>query len=439
MNIDKEEDIMIIEFIKTADLVPYANNSRTHTREQIEQVAASIREFGFTNPVLIDKDNGIIAGHARTLAAFKIGMGEVPCIRLSHLTEAQKKAYVIADNKLALNAGWDEDMLAKEIQDLVLEEFDLDLLGFNEEEMNHILNIDEKTIIVEDEPPWPKREAISKIGDIWVLGEHRLMCGDATNEGSIKKLVREDILKCIFTSPPYNMNAKMYEEYQDNLESKKYIEFNMKIIDEWVKHLKGYLYWNISYNKNSRWEFIEILHKLATKKDMKFLELIVWDKTKGMPIVSKKMLTRQYESIFLAGTEENVSNDMDMYYLGNTEDRAYFNKTTGKGITNYWRINPHGSQIDNHRACFPVRLPAKGIELVTREGDIVGDPFGGSGSTLIACEQLDRICYMMELDPIYIDVIVNRYVNFKQSDKGVVLIRDGKQYTYKEVFNGPVA
>ena len=120
---------MVIEFIKTADLIPYANNSRTHTREQIEQIAASIREFGFTNPVLIDKDNGIIAGHARTLAAFKIGMGEVPCIRLSHLTEAQKKAYVIADNKLALNAGWNEDMLAKEIQDLVLEEFDVGSWG----------------------------------------------------------------------------------------------------------------------------------------------------------------------------------------------------------------------------------------------------------------------------------------------------------------------
>ena len=163
VNIDKEEDIMVIEFIKTADLVPYANNSRTHTREQIEQVAASIREFGFTNPVLIDKDNGIIAGHARTLAAFKIGMGEVPCIRLSHLTEAQKKAYVIADNKLALNAGWDEDMLAKEIQDLVLEEFDLDLLGFNEEEMNHILNIDENTQIIEDEAPEPPKEPISKL------------------------------------------------------------------------------------------------------------------------------------------------------------------------------------------------------------------------------------------------------------------------------------
>ncbi|HZJ98558.1 MAG TPA: site-specific DNA-methyltransferase, partial [Tissierellaceae bacterium] len=255
-------------------------------------------------------------------------------------------------------------------------------------------------------------EPKAKLGEIYQLGRHRLMCGDATNEESVEQLIREDTLKCIFTSPPYNMNAKMYEEYQDNLESKKYIEFNIKIIDEWVKYLKGYLYWNISYNKNSRWEFIEILHKLATKKGMKFLELIVWDKTKGMPIVSKEMLTRQYESIFLAGIEENVSNDMDMYYLGNTEDRAYFNKTTGEGITNYWRINPHGSQLDNHQACFPVKLPAKGIKLVTKEGEIVGDPFGGSGSTLIACEQLDRSCYMMELDPKYIDVIISRWEKY---------------------------
>jgi len=194
---------MIIEFIKTADLVPYANNSRTHTREQIEQVAASIREFGFTNPVLIDKDNGIIAGHARTLAAFKIGMGEVPCIRLSHLTEAQKKAYVIADNKLALNAGWDEDMLAKEIQDLVLEEFDVDLIGFTAEELDDILNIDEKTQIIEDEAPEPKKEAVSKLGDLWLLGNHRLLCGDSTIIDDVDNLMDGNKADMVFTDPPY--------------------------------------------------------------------------------------------------------------------------------------------------------------------------------------------------------------------------------------------
>lgn len=326
------------------------------------------------------------------------------------LDKNREKALNIALNKIS--GEWDNDKLEKLLAELKETDLDIDITGFDFDEIDDILkdiegskednfNVEEALAII-DEPT-------TKLGDIWQLGKHRLMCGDSTNYEDIKKLMNNKVAKCLFTSPPYNMGANMYENYRDNLESEKYIDFNLNVIKSWLQFLKGYLFWNISYNRNSRWEFIEIMYRIIKETRMKFMELIVWDKGHGLPIVSKDMLTRQYEDILMIGDEDNISHDMELYYLATNEKRGYFNKKKGKGITNYWRVTTGGTQINNHKACFPVELPIKAIKLTTNVNDIVIDCFGGSGSTLIAAEQVNRVCYMMELDPKYCDVIIKRW------------------------------
>ena len=392
---------MEIHLFKINELRPYEKNPRIND-DAVEYVAKSIKEFGFKVPLVIDKNNVIVAGHTRLKAAKELGLEEVPCIIADDLSEEQIKAYRLADNKVTEFSEWDYDLLEAELSEIInidMSEFDFDLI--EEEDVEDNYDVDSKL----DEITEPK----CKKGQIYKLGDHRLMCGDSTNEEDVKRLMNGNIAKCLFTSPPYNMNAKLYNSYTDNLESKKYIDFNMNVANTWIKHLKGYLFWNISYNKNSRWEFIEIIYKIVKETGLRFMELIVWDKGHAMPITSKDMLTRQYEDILLVGDEEEMAKDMELYYLGTTEKRGYFNKKKGKGISNYWRIVTGNTQLDNHKACFPVKLPSQAIELTTDEGDIVVDCFGGSGTTLIASDQLNRICYTMELDPTYCDVIIDRW------------------------------
>lgn len=352
----------------------------------------------------------IIGGHQRYKVLKELGYNEVEC-SIVDLDKTKEKALNIALNKIS--GDWDNDKLELLLKELKEQDFDIELTGFNLDEIVEKFNneIAEDNFDVETktkEINVPK----TKLGDIYQLGNHRLMCGDSTQEADIRKLMEDKKAKCLFTSPPYNMASQMYKSYEDNLESQIYIEFNLNVVKAWTNYLKGYLFWNISYNKNSRWEFIEIIYKLLKETNLKFMELIVWDKGHAMPIVSQDMLTRQYEDILLLGNEEEMARDMELYYLGNTEERAYFNKTKGKGITNYWRITTGNTQLENHKACFPVKLPSRAIELTTNKNDIVIDCFGGSGTTLIACEQLNRSCYMMELDPVYCDVIIKRWEQF---------------------------
>jgi len=208
------------------------------------------------------------------------------------------------------------------------------------------------------------------------------------------------------------MNAKMYQNYKDNLKSQEYIEFNLEVINLIKDYLKGFIFWNVSYNKNSRWEFLEILSRMVKETGLQFLEMIIWNKKRAMPITSTKMLTRQYEDILLAGDPDAIKEDMEIYFCGENDKGAYFNKKTRKGITNYWEISVNKTQLENHSACFPVNLPLKGILLMSEQGGVVLDPFGGSGSTLIAAEKAKRKCFMIELDPIYCDVIVKRWEIF---------------------------
>ena len=391
-----------IEYLPIKKLKIDGRNARKHQDYDVNQIAISIKKYGFDDPIGIwGKENLIVEGHGRLAAAKKMKMEKVPCIRLDHLTEEERREYAIIHNKSAELSEWDFDKLEDELKDLNFDDFDINW-GLEEDEIE----------IVEDEIPEvdEDNEPKSKEGDLYILGNHRVLCGDSTNEENIKRLFGDEKAKCLFTSPPYNIGGGMYETYKDNLESKKYIDFNLDIYKKWQKHIKGYIFWNISYNKNSRWEFIEILYRIVKETGMKFLELIVWDKGWAMPICSKDGLTRQYEDILMMQTEE--MEEMDLYYVGTNESKAVFNKKKGKGISNYWKISNQNTQLKNHKACFPVGLPAKAIQLTTDKGDIVCDCFGGSGSTLIACEQLERKCYTCELDPKYVDVIIERWEKF---------------------------
>ena len=245
-----------------------------------------------------------------------------------------------------------------------------------------------------------------------IKGAHFLLCGDATKEEDVARLMGGGYGKLIFTSPPYNMGGGMYETYEDNLKKEEYISFNIKVLSNFQKFLKGFVFWNISYNKNAKDSFIEIIYRIIKETGLKFLELIVWNKKHAMPITSKEAMTRQYEDIFLMGDEENIQKDLELFFCGRNDKRAWFNKKTNKGITNYWEVGTNKTQLENHLACYPVALPVKGILLMSDKDDIVIDPFGGSGSTLIACEKTNRICYMSELDPKYCDVIIKRWEDY---------------------------
>ena len=301
--------LMQIRQIAIGELRPYKNNPRKN-EQAVDKVLASIKEFGFKVPVIIDKDNVIVTGHTRYKAALQLGLTEVPCIIADDLTPKQIRQYRLADNRTAEFSKWDNDLLNFE-----LSEIDLDMTQFGFEAPEEEVKEDEFIVNLDRTP-------VTKHGDIYQLDEHRVMCGDSLNEGNINALMNGHTGKCLFTSPPYNMAAGMYENYKDNLESQKFIKFNLDAVGQWANHLKGFLFWNLSYNKNSRWEFIEIIHRIIKESGMEFLELIVWDKGHGIPITSKRMLTRQYEVLPMLATEDELSRDMELYYGGILHGRA---------------------------------------------------------------------------------------------------------------------
>jgi len=389
---------MEIVYKKVNELIPYINNSRTHSEEQVNQIVASINEFGFTNPLLIDEKDNIIAGHGRLMASKKLKMEEVPCIVLSGLTEAQKKAYIIADNKMALNAGWDEELLKIELENLKELDFDLELTGFNVDELDDIFQVEEEQEIVEDdfdiEPP---EEPKAKLGDIYQLGNHRLMCGDSTKEEDVEKLMNGVKADMVFTDPPYGMNldtdysSMKSEIFKGGIGGKKYEQgivddFNPKMIDLIMQlDIKETFLWGADY-------FAELL---PNKNDGSW---IVWDK------------------------RANGNDDIEEDY---SSDKMY-----GSCFELCWSKNRHKREIarvkwagifgmsnqDQNKRFHPTQKPLElcnwFIKKYSDDKNSILDLFGGSGSTLIACEQLNRKCYMMELDPHYIDVIIQRWENF---------------------------
>lgn len=407
-----------VEMLGLDALIPYAKNTRTHSEEQVAQVAASIREFGFTNPVLVDADNGIIAGHGRVLAARKLGLAEVPCIRLAHLDERQKRAYVIADNKLALNAGWDDELLALELGALKDDGFDIGLTGFSEEELAALVVpevIEGQTD--EDAVPEAPEEPKTVEGDIWILGRHRLMCGDSTSIDAVERLMDGCKASICFTSPPYNGDTKSKhgdyyatnktqkfygdDGFQDNMGSKEYVEFASTVLGNCFAFVDGYIFWNVSYNANSRFEYIKQIEGFLPN----LIEQICWKKTSNFPL--KGSMMRQWEPIYVFSTHKRPLSLKDV---------------TG----NHWEVSNTDAQHKDHKACFPVALVEKAIGMFSGMVNSVFDPFGGSGTSMIAAEKQQCSAFLMELDPKYCDVIVKRWQDF--TGQKAVHAETGKQF-----------
>jgi DNA modification methylase len=364
---------------KVDELIPYVRNSRTHSDEQVAQIAASIKEFGWTNPILVDGEGVIIAGHGRLLAARKLGFDEVPTIELRDLTEAQKKAYVIADNRLALNAGWDNEMLTLELGELAAEGYNLDLLGFDTKELDALLNPEVVDGLVdEDEVPEAGPEPITKPGDVWVLGRHRLMCGDSTSIDAVDKLMAGEKVDMVFTDPPYNVafngrSGKHDVIKNDDLGEAEFDQFIGEVLQT-IKAINApnYYIW-------CNWKFYGTL-----QRELEYKSCIVWAKNVfGMGTNYR----HQHEfCLFNGSIDDNIKNESDLWEV--------------KKDTNYV-----------HPTQKPVALSERALGNHKNAQNIL-DLFGGSGSTLIGCEKMKRRAFVMELDPKYCDVIVKRWEEF---------------------------
>lgn len=375
-----------IEQVSVSTLIPYARNSRTHSDEQVSQIAGSIREFGFTNPVLIDADGTIIAGHGRVMAAKKLGLETVPCIRLGHLTPSQVRAYVIADNKLALNAGWDDQMLRSELESLQEDGFNMDLTGFSEEELAELLEPE----VVEgetdpDQTPEVPVEPITKLGDVWILGNHRLMCGDSTSIDAVQKMMAGSKADMVFTDPPYGV------EYQSNMRTKS-DKFSVLKNDDKFLDISP-----IIHAFSDGWVFVWTSWKVITKWIEMFdgfgypTNIVVWHKPGGGIGDLSKTFSSDYEVALVWHRGADLC---------------------GKRVGSVWTIYKDSASSYVHPTQKPVALAVEAIDKTTLFGNTVLDLFGGSGSTLIACEKTGRKARLMELDPKYCDVIVKRWEDF---------------------------
>jgi len=390
-----------IEMIGIEKLIPYAKNSRTHSDEQVAQLAGSIKEFGFNNPVLVGQDDVIIAGHGRVMAARKVGLMEVPCIRLTHLTETQRKAYIIADNRLALNAGWDNELLTIELNDLLADNFALDILGFDTDELKNLLDPVKPTegLTDEDEVPEVPEEPKTKPGDIYRLGKHRLMCGDSTSIDAVEKLMEGKLADLVFTDPPYNVayegkgeKNKLGPIKNDNMSDENFEQFCRDFFACYFAAMKPLACIYVCHPDSQTGP------KLAFEKTFaehfKKSSTIIWVKqSAGMGWQDYRA---QHEPI-LYGWKEGSGKH---FFCG---DRS---KTT------IWKIGRDAQASYVHPTQKPVALPEEAIVNSTKGMDIVLDLFGGSGSTLIACEKSGRTNFSMELDPKYCDVIVKRWEDF---------------------------
>ncbi|NBX72982.1 MAG: site-specific DNA-methyltransferase [Alphaproteobacteria bacterium] len=375
-------------------LIPYARNSRTHSDAQVAQIAASIKEFGFTNPVLIDGEGGIIAGHGRVIAARKLGLSEVPCIRLEHLTEAQKRAYVIADNRLALNSGWDTEMLKVEFADLQELGFDLELTGFDLDEIKELLAPvgTEGLTDPDDAPPLPETPRTVP-GDIWVMGKHRLLCGDSTSMDDLAKLCKGQLVDMWLTDPPYNVAyegktkdaLKIKNDEMGDDQFRQFLRDAYTAADTVMKPGAVFYIWHAdSEGYNFR----------GAAKDAGWTvrQCLIWEKS----------------SMVMGRQDYHWKHEPCLY--GWKEGAGHLWAADRKQTTILEFDKP--SRNGEHPTMKPVALFEYQMLNNTKGGDIVLDSFGGSGTTLVAAEKNGRIAYLMELDPKYCDVIVKRWQNF---------------------------
>jgi len=393
-----------ITYLKTNDLLPYAGNSRTHSDEQVNQIAASIKEFGFAAPICV-AEGTILAGHGRVMAARKLGLEEVPTVDLSHLTPAQRRQYVVADNKLALNAGWDEEMLAAEIALMKEEGSGLDVLGFTSEELAEIQAETTEGETDPDKTPEAPVQPSSVLGDVWVMGKHRVMCGSSTEVSSVEKLMGGVKADMVFTDPPYNIgfggtmsnttrdgvmipwvgaNAKHDEIRNDRKTKQEFCDFITGVLSAIKSHCVGGYY--ICFSSSTLDELLTPLQQTG----LGWKSIIIWNKNQSP--MGGGHFRRKYEPIAYGYFENKF------YGEAYSEDDVWDLDRTRKN--------------DLHPTMKPVELVERAVKLSSKTGDVVLDLFGGSGTTAIACEQLGRSARLMELDPKYVDVIVTRWQNF---------------------------
>ena len=389
---------------KVGDLIPYVNNSRTHSDDQVAQIAASIKEFGWTNPILVDGDNSIIAGHGRLMAARKLKMDEVPTIELDYLTDVQRKALIIADNKLALNSDWDLGFLSLELEELQGLDFDLALTGFSDDELAKLLEPEQVDGLTdEDAVPDIPDEPITKPGDIYQLGNHRLMCGDSTSIDAIESLMNGEMAQISFTSPPYNAGDEVeigtkgqkYETHNDNMVGSDYLTLLKDFTTNTLMFSEISIV-NIQQLAGNKIQFIDYLHTFKHK----LIDICIWNKTHGTPCLPKKVMNSAFEYVLFFSNKENPAKTITTapMFHGNVNNIYHGDKQTSNEY----------SQI--HRATFPIHLPEYFIKTFST-GNVL-ELFNGTGTTLIACEKLKRKCYAMDMDPLYIDVTIKRWQEF---------------------------
>lgn len=384
-----------IERWPTAKLVPYARNARTHSEEQVAQIAASIVEFGFTNPILAGSDGVIVAGHGRLAAAQKLGLDTVPVVVLDHLTPTQRRALIIADNRIAENAGWDDAMLRIELQSLQEDGFNLDITGFDADALAEIMAGEETTVdgqTDDDAVPEVSATPISRLGDVWELGKHRLVCGDATDPKSYELLMADAQADMVFTDPPYNvdyansakdkMRGKDRPILNDNLGDGFY-DFLLAAMTPMLERCSGAIYVAMSSSE------LDTLQSAFRAAGGKWSTFIIW--AKNTFTLGRADYQRQYEPILYGWPEGE-----NRHWCGDRDQG------------DVWNIKKP-QKNDLHPTMKPVELVERAIRNSSRPGDIVLDPFGGSGTTLIAAEKTGRISWLIELDPKYVDVIVRRW------------------------------
>lgn len=399
-----------------SELIPYVRNARTHSEAQVSQIAASIREFGFLSPILVAEDNTILAGHGRLAAALKLGLKKVPCVKENHLTETQKRAYIIADNKLSLNAGWDNELLAVELSELEGADFNLDLLGFDEAELSSIFDADKDVsdddFDVEKELEEP---CFSKTGDIWMLGKHRIICGDSTDSSTFEKLLGETKVNLVCTDAPYfvNLENASGKIKNDDLSDKEGYEFLMKVFTNF---------------KNSMAADASIYEFYATMKARVFYDAF---EDAGFKVAAGLIWKKPRAPLMRTDWKFNM--EPIIYGWRKDGKHKWYGDQKQTAVFEFDGIKNSKEEGCGHPSSKPVPLIAYLIKQSTQTNSVVLDGFLGSASTLIACEQIGRVCFGVELEPKFIDVAVKRYMKFHEDKaKDVVLIRDGKQYSYEQ-------
>ena len=407
-----------MQLVPVEKLIPYANNARVHSSEQILKLRSSLREFGFINPVIIDANFGIIAGHGRVAAAKAEGINEIPCVLVDHLTEAQKKAYILADNRLALDASWDEELLRIELEALKEMDFDIQTIGFDDLELDNLF-IDTGDVAEDDFDVAAELEkpCVAKAGDIWTLGRHKVICGDSTASETYSKLLGDAKVDLVVTDPPYfvNLDSSSGKITNDDLNDADGYAFLRATFDNlsnaMAKDASIYVFYATAKGR--------IFHDAFEDAGFKLAAGLVWKK----------------DSLVLSRTDWKFNHEPILYGWKRDGKHIWYGDQKQTTVFEFDRIKNSQTEGFGHPSSKPVALIAYLLNQSSKPKDFVLDGFLGSASTLIACEQLGRTCYGIELEPKFVDVAVERYASAVGSHDEIYVQRDGKQFSYNQIIH----